>query len=156
MTYRDGMSFAWENGRSLKSISTGDNTVTMKYDSNGMRTQKSDSNGTTNYYYDSDNNLIGLTNGTDTLLFYYDSDGNVTSFKYNNTMYYYIKNLQGDIVKIIDYLGTEIANYVYDAWGNIQSVTGNQNIITLNPFRYRGYVYDNETGLYYLQSRYYL
>ena len=36
MTYRDGMSFAWENGRILKSISTGDNTVTMKYDSNGI------------------------------------------------------------------------------------------------------------------------
>ena len=118
-----------------------------------MRTQKSDNSGTTYYYYDSDNNIIGLTKGDNTLLFYYDSAGNVTSFKYGDTMYYYVKNLQGDVVKIIDYLGTEVASYVYDAWGNIQSETGELNIRRLNPFRYRGYVYDEETGLYYLQSR---
>ena len=124
-------------------------------DSNCMRTQKSDNTGTTNYYYDSDKNLIGMSKGKDTLLFYYDSDGNVTSFTYNGTMYYYIKNLQGDIVKIINQSGTEVAKYVYDAWGNIQSETGEPNIRQLNPFRYRSYVYDEETGLYYLQSRYY-
>ena len=68
---------------------------------------------------------------------------------------YYIKNLQGDIVKIIDQAGTEVAGYVYDAWGTIHSQTGDPNIRRLNPFRYRGYVYDEETSLYYLQSRYY-
>lgn len=70
-------------------------------------------------------------------------------------MYYYIKNLQGDIVKIIDQSDTEVAGYVYDAWGNIRSTTGNEAISSLNSFRYRGYVYDNESKLYYLQSRYY-
>lgn len=70
-------------------------------------------------------------------------------------MYYYIKNLQGDIVKIIDQSDTEVAGYVYDAWGNIRSTTGNEAISSFNPFRYRGYVYDNESKLYYLQSRYY-
>ena len=134
-------------------------------ESNGMRTQKTDNSGTTYYYYDSDKNLIGLTKGNDTLLFYYDSDGNVTSFKHNGTIYYYIKNLQGDIVKIIDQAGTVIANYAYDVSGKILSIKdGTNNIVNstnathlanLNPFRYRGYVYDNETGLYYLQSRYY-
>ena len=68
---------------------------------------------------------------------------------------YYIKNLQGDIVKIIDQAGTEVAGYVYDAWGTIHSQTGDPYIRRLNPFRYRGYVYDEETSLYYLQSRYY-
>jgi RHS repeat-associated protein len=149
------MTFTWEHGRQLASLQTDDNSVNYKYDSNGIRTQKSVDGTNTNYYYDSDKNLIGLTKGEDTLLFYYDSDGNVTSFKYNGTMYYYIKNLQGDIVKIIDQTGTEVAGYVYDAWGNIHSETGDSNLKSLNPFRYRGYVYDEETGLYYLQSRYY-
>ncbi len=149
------MTMTWEHGRQLASLQTEDNKVNYKYDSNGMRTQKSDSNGTTYYYYDSNNNLIGLTKGNDTLLFYYDSDGNVTSFTYNGTMYYYIKNLQSDVVKIINQSGTVCASYVYDAWGNIQSESGEPNIRRLNPFRYRGYVYDEETGLYYLQSRYY-
>ncbi len=155
LSYRDSMTMTWQNGRQLASLQTADNSVSYKYDSNGLRTQKTDNSGTTYYYYDSNKNLIGLTKGNKTMLFYYDSDGNVTSFKYNDTMYYYIKNLQGDIVKIIDQAGTEVAGYVYDAWGNIHSETGDTNLRSLNPFRYRGYVYDNETGLYYLQSRYY-
>lgn len=145
----------WEHGRQLSSLQTAENSVGYKYDSNGMRTQKDVDGTKTYYYYDSDKNLIGLTKGNATLLFYYGSDGNATSFKYNGTMYYYIKNLQGDIVKIIDQSDTEVAGYVYDAWGNIRSTTGNEAISSLNPFRYRGYVYDNESKLYYLQSRYY-
>ena len=163
--YRDGMTMSWERGRQLSSLQIANNSVSYKYDSNGMRTRKTDNSGTTYYYYDSDKNLIGLTKGNNTLLFYYDSDGNVTSFKHNGTIYYYIKNLQGDIVKIIDQAGTVIANYAYDVSGKILSIKdGTNNIVNstnvthlanLNPFRYRGYVYDNETGLYYLQSRYY-
>ncbi len=155
LNYRNGMTFTWQNGRQLASLQTEDNEVNYKYDSNGMRTQKTDNSGTTYYYYDSDKNLIGLTKGSTTLLFYYDSDGSATSFKYNGIMYYYIKNLQSDVVKIINQSGTEVVGYVYDAWGNIQSTTGDATLGNLNPFRYRGYVYDNESGLYYLQSRYY-
>ncbi len=70
-------------------------------------------------------------------------------------MYYYIKNLQGDIVKVINQAGVTYANYVYDAFGNILEAYGDPIISKLSPFRYRGYVYDIETGLYYLQSRYY-
>lgn len=155
LSYRDGMKMTRQNGRQLSPLQTGDSTVPYKYDSNGMRTQKTDNSGTTYYYYDSNNNLIGLTKGDDTLLFYYDSDSNVTSFKYGDTMYYYIKNLQGDIVKIINQSGTVYATYVYDAWGNIKSVSGAPGLRELNPFRYRSYLYDSESGLYYLQSRYY-
>ena len=85
----------------------------------------------------------------DTLLFYYDSDGSATSFSYNGTMYFYVKNLQGDVIRIIDLAGTEVASYVYDAWGNIKDTKGEPTIREINPIRYRGYVYDTETDLYY-------
>jgi len=155
LSYRDGMSFEWENGRILKKINTSDSSIQMSYDSNGMRTQKTVDGVKTNYYYDSNKNLIALVKGNDTLLFYYDSDGSATSFSYNGTMYFYVKNLQGDVVRIIDLSGTEVASYVYDAWGNIKDTNGEPTIREINPIRYRGYVYDTETGLYYLQSRYY-
>ncbi|MBR1483400.1 MAG: hypothetical protein IJ598_10595 [Ruminococcus sp.] len=77
-------------------------------------------------------------------------------------MYYYVKNLQGDIVRIVDSSGTVVVNYSYNVWGKSLSVDYNSNnsselnaVLTLNSLRYRGYVYDDETGLYYLQSRYY-
>ena len=155
LTYRDGMSFEWENGRILKKINTSDSSIQMSYDSNGMRTQKTVDGVKTNYYYDSNKNLIALVKGNDTLLFYYDSDGSATSFSYNGTMYFYVKNLQGDVIRIIDLAGTEVASYVYDAWGNIKDTKGEPTIREINPIRYRGYVYDTETSLYYLQSRYY-
>lgn len=155
LTYRDGMSFEWENGRVLKKINTSDKSVQMSYDSSGMRTQKTVDGVKTNYYYDSNKNLIALVKGNDTLLFYYDSDGSATSFSYNGRMYFYVKNLQGDVIRIIDLAGTEVASYVYDAWGNIKDTKGEPTVRELNPIRYRGYVYDTETSLYYLQSRYY-
>ena len=69
-------------------------------------------------------------------------------------IFYYVKNLQGDIVKILDEDGQEKANYVYNAWGNILSQS-NDELSSINPLRYRGYVYDEDTAMYYLQTRYY-
>ena len=156
LTYRDGMSFEWENGRILKKINTSDKAIQMNYDSNGMRTQKSVDGVKTNYYYDSSNNLFALTQGNDTLFFYYDNSGEAMSVSCNGTMYYYIKDLQGDITEIVDKDGKAVAEYAYDAWGNmLTKYNGTLTVEKLNPFRYRGYVYDEETGLYYLQSRYY-
>ena len=73
------------------------------------------------------------------------------------TEYYYLRNGQGDVVGLIDGSGAAVVEYTYDSWGKLLSTTGTL-ATTLgkdNPFRYRGYYYDNETGLYYLQSRYY-
>ena len=159
LSYRDGMSFTWVNGRILDTVTVGNTTLSMKYDSNGLRTKK----GSIKYYYDSSNNLIGMVNGNNTLLFYYDESGSPTSFSHKGTMYYYIKNLQGDICKLVNTSGSVIANYTYDAWGKLLSVkdangdciSNSSNVALLNPLRYRGYVYDDETGLYYLQIRYY-
>lgn len=156
LTYRDDMIFEWENGRILKNINTSDKAIQMSYDSNGMRTQKSVDGVKTNYYYDSSNNLFALTQGNDTLFFYYDNSGEVMSVSCNGTMYFYIKDLQGDITEIVDKDGKAVAEYAYDAWGNMLTEdNGTLTIGKLNPFRYRSYVYDEETGLYYLQSRYY-
>lgn len=74
---------------------------------------------------------------------------------YNGTEYYYIKNSRNNIYGIADISGTVVAGYSYDSWGKVLSITGNQQIGKINPFRYREYYYDSETELYYLNSRYY-
>lgn len=72
-------------------------------------------------------------------------------------MYYYVRNLQGDVVQIRSIYGTAVVEYTYDAWGNVLSISGDYagSLGKTNPIRYRGYFYDFETGFYYLQSRYY-
>ena len=99
---------------------------------------------------------------TAVLYFVYDESGKPFALKYSTNgtsfqTYYYVLNLQGDVVKLIHYIpGFEyesVATYEYDAWGNIVSSSG--RLAEINPLRYRGYYYDNETGFYYLQSRYY-
>ena len=99
---------------------------------------------------------------TAVLDFVYDESGKPFALKYSTNgtsfqTYYYVLNLQGDVVKLIHYIpGFEyesVATYEYDAWGNILSSSG--RLAEINPLRYRGYYYDSETGFYYLQSRYY-
>ena len=94
---------------------------------------------------------------TDTLYFSYDASGIPMSLIYNGADYYYTVNLQGDVTAILNTSGTAVVEYTYDAWGNILTVTGSMadTLGAINPLTYRGYVYDTETGLYYLQSRYY-
>ena len=73
--------------------------------------------------------------------------------KYNGTVYYYITNLQGDVMRIVDASQNIVTSYEYDPYGKVISAT--DTLANVNPLRYRGYVYDQETGFYYLQSRYY-
>ena len=98
---------------------------------------------------------------TAVLDFIYDESGKPFALKYSTNgtsfqTYYYVLNLQGDVVKLIHYIpGFEyesVATYEYDAWGNVSS---SGRLAEINPLRYRGYYYDSETGFYYLQSRYY-
>ena len=86
--------------------------------------------------------------------FIYDNNGKPYAFYYDGTLYYYITNLQGDVIRIIDTAGATICTYTYDAWGRLLNSSTNQ-IFKANPIRYRGYYYDAESGLYYLGSRYY-
>ena len=166
MSYRDGMIMQWQNGRELASITKNTISYSFKYNLDGLRTQKIKKQGNTvletvSYNYDSNNNLVGMKKGDTTVLYYYDSDGGLVSMSVegsgNNpdTTYLFVKNLQGDITKILDDSGDVVATYAYDAWGTLLAENEDSSIEGLNPFRYRGYVYDPETELYYLQSRYY-
>ena len=94
---------------------------------------------------------------TAVLDFIYDESGKpfamIDQLSAQPNTYYYVLNLQGDVVKLVTDSGAVAASYEYDAWGNILSQSG--SMAEKNPLRYRGYYYDSETGFYYLQSRYY-
>ncbi len=93
------------------------------------------------------------TYGSNILDFAYNPDGSLYSFRVNGTYYYYVTNLQGDVIGLVDTNGNTVASYEYDPYGDVISATG--TLAVINPMRYRGYYYDVETGFYYLQSRYY-
>ena len=153
LSYYNGSSytFTW-NGRELVKAVKGGVTTTYKYGADGLRTQKTVGSTTYNYYY-GDGLLIRQTWGSNYMDFLYDESGSAYSFIYNGTQYYYVRNLQGDVVKILNTSGAVVASYTYDAWGK---VTNSGNVVgQYNPIRYRGYYYDTDTGFYYLQSRYY-
>ena len=153
-TYR-GKALTWR-GKQLTGITDGTDVISYRYDENGLRLQKTVNNVVTDYYYNG-KVLIGLVKGNDTLRFSYDAAGNAAAVDHNGTYYYYLRNGQGDIVKLIDGTGATVVEYTYDSWGKQLSCTGTlaTTLGALNPFRYRGYVYDEETQLYYLRSRYY-
>ena len=155
LTY-DGWTFNWEHGRELASMSNGTTTWTYTYDANGMRTSRTNGTTTYNYIYNG-SQLVQMTVGNNTLHFTYDASGAPVVVDWNGTLYYYVTSFQGDVQVIMNLAGEVVVQYVYDAWGNIVATDGElaTTLGELNPLRYRGYVYDQDTGLYYLQSGYY-
>ena len=145
--------------------------VSFTYDADGMRRSKT-VNGVTHYYTYDGIQLVKEEWGNNVMIFLYDASGSPVGMQYRNStyaagvwdIYYYEKNLQGDIVAIYNATGTKLVSYDYDAWGRITSITdGNGNNIrgnashigNINPLRYRGYYYDDDLDLYYLATRYY-
>ncbi len=124
---------------------------------NGIRTSKTVNGTTITYTVDENNNVIEQSDGTNTMKFVYDSNNSPIYMEYDGVTYYYEKNLQGDIVAILDADGNTVVEYSYDIWGKLLGITGElaDALGIANPLRYRGYYYDTETELYYLQSRYY-
>ena len=148
-TYR-GKTATWTRGRKL----TAYNGNTFSYDATGRRLSK---NGI-KFYYSSEGNLLKQSNG---LEFFYGADG-LVAIKYGGLPYLCRKDMLGNILALLDSSGNIVVQYKYDAWGNHTVTDANGNAITdadhignLNPFRYRGYYFDCETGFYFLQSRYY-
>ena len=122
-----------------------------------MRTEKTIGDESFGYVWQ-DGRLIAESYEYDpqfTQYYIYDKEGSPIAWSYLDEYYYYIKNQQGDITGFTDEDGNVVVTYEYDAWGNLLSYTGVWYLAEYNSLRYRGYVYDNETGLYYLQARYY-
>ena len=152
------MSFTWQYGRQLRTLTNSQNvTSTYTYNSDGTRTAKNVGGAWSYYKLDGDRIMTMISPFGSDMHFDYDESGNVYSVNYNNADYYYIRNGQNDITGIIDSSGATVVSYVYDTWGNLISVSGSmaETLGKANPFRYRGYFFDEESGLYYCQSRYY-
>ena len=168
LSYRDGMEMTWLNGRKLTTLQSGNDSISYKYDSNGVRTSKT-VNGVEYTYEYLNGKLMHETRGEKVFDYCYDANGQLyaVSYKANSSTdavtYYFAHNWRGDITSIYDGDGNMVAKYEYDAWGNVLTVTNSNNseitdpnhIANLNPFRYRSYYYDSESGFYYLMSRYY-
>lgn len=148
-TYR-GKTATWTRGRKL----TAYDGNTFSYDATGRRLRKN----SIKFYYDSEGTLLKQSNG---LEFFYGADG-LVAIKYGGLPYLCRKDMLGNILALLDSSGNVVVQYKYDAWGNHTVTDANGNAITdanhignLNPFRYRGYYFDCETGFYFLQTRYY-
>ena len=164
----------WQ-GRELRFFDTDDGYVEYRYNENGLRCRKTFTDYVTelddvyDYYWTDDCRLQGYTvtmaGSTEpySVLVLYNSAQEPIGFTVGEHTYYYIKNIQGDVLCVTDDAGTPIIRYTYDAWGAMTISPASQNVPSqtlaevafLNPVTYRGYFYDYELGFYYLQSRYY-
>ena len=167
LSYYNGTpyTFTWE-GRRLVGAVKGAKTMSFAYNDEGIRTSKT-VNGVTTTYYVNGGRIVAESNNLRTMVYIYDASGSPIGMMYRTTSYadntfdvfWYEKNLQGDIIGVCNSEGDTLVSYNYsDAWGNhtvsyasVDGITGAH----YNPFRYRGYYYDTDLGMYYLQSRYY-
>ena len=139
-----------------------------EYNSDGIRVSKTVKGNKHTYVLDG-TRIISEAVGYETFIYLYDESGSPIGLRYRGTgypadvfsNYYFEKNIFGDIVAVYSNTGVKVGSYIYDAWGNCTVQTHNSVSIdnyivqTGNPFRYRGYYYDVETSLYYLQTRFY-
>ncbi len=147
-----GHTLSWEKGRTLKSY----DGISFEYNESGIRTVKQTASTKHTYTLDGTKILREYFGGR-SIIPMYDSEDNVCGIVYNGESYFFVKNLQGDVTHITNADGEVVAKYSYDAFGKPTTVfdSSGKSIAHYNPFRYRSYYYDTETGLYYLQSRYY-
>ncbi|MDQ0156471.1 DNRLRE domain-containing protein [Robertmurraya andreesenii] len=124
------------------------------YDEEGRRVSSNDSHGKTFYTYNGNQVLYEEDENKNVIKGYtYDDDGHPLTMFYKGITYYYLTNYRGDVLAMTDESGKIVASYTYDAWGNILTQSG--EMAEINPYRYAGYRYDDDTKLYYLMARYY-
>ena len=151
-----GWGMSWQGGRQLASMQKDGTTISFSYNDAGLRTEKT-VNGATRRYIWNSAQLMADVGAADAFYFHYSSGGELIGYTYKTaeaeTECILVKNQQGDVERVISADGTVLASYTYDAWGNV--LTSEGTLAAANPIRYRGYYFDTETSLYYLQSRYY-
>ena len=159
-----GVPLTWGEGRRLKRVSLSWGTVDFAYDSDGKRVRKTSGGNITTYYYNGNvlsglvRRTVGSTGAGTTVQFVYDTQGKPFMLRLNGkTDYFYLYNGLGDITGLVDSSNQVVVRYQYNSWGKVTSTqdTSGVSLATLNPFCYRKYVYDPETGMYCLGSRYY-
>ena len=157
LTWYNGSNWilSWENGRQLKEIKhiSGSRKTVFTYDADGLRLRKI-SDGITHDYTYAGGKLMrevitrSASGTVEVWDFFYDEAGRPFAVQVDGVMYYYITNLQGDVMQIVDSNGTTVATYDYDPYGNIAWING--NLAYTNPIRYRGYYFDTEVSNQYL------
>ncbi|MCR5092185.1 MAG: hypothetical protein K6B51_05785 [Bacilli bacterium] len=150
ITSLDGVSFSWNSDGTLKSAGKAEHL----YDSNGVRRIKVLPSGEEVRYVTDGSRILSESRGGKRLDYVYGKDG-LMGFYYSGEPYLYERGAQGDVLRVYDRSGAVVAEYAYDAYGNCEVLADVGGIASLNPFRYRGYYFDAETGLYYLNARYY-
>ncbi|KUP08306.1 hypothetical protein Q75_02940 [Bacillus coahuilensis p1.1.43] len=152
----NGHTYKWQLGDQLASMTTPTHRLSFNYNVDGYRTEKVVDGNKTTYQLDGDK-VIFENNGQDEIHYTYNTNGSLVSMNLNGVEYFYIRNNQKDIIGLVDRNGEWNVRYQYDSWGVVSSIedTSGVGLGEKNPYRYRGYRYDQETGLYYLNARYY-
>ena len=148
--------YSWTKGSLLEKV-TGDGLEAVyTYDASGIRTSKK-VNGTTTEYLTAGGSVLGEKKNGVWQYYLYDGDGQLSAISYKGGDYYYIRDNLRTITGLVDANGAAVVNYRYDSWGRMLDITGSmaETLGKDNPYRYKGYCYDEETGMYYLKSRYY-
>ena len=156
LSYGDEKTFTWKHGRELSGMTDDSGNWSFEYNADGLRVYRSNGTAEYKYYYNGSKLTRMVVNG-ENITFGYDANGAPQYVIYGGHRYFYLTNLQGNVTAIITTTGETVVEYSYDAWGNILTTTGTMadTLGKDNPLRYRGYVYDEEYGLYYLSTRYY-
>ena len=150
--------YTWNAFDQLTTVKTaaGAAVASYKYDEKGRRIYSKVGSTETYYRYDGSSNRVLFeenASGVITKAYTYDENRHPLTMTYNGSTYYYLTNYRGDVLALTDANGAVVAEYTYDAWGNI--LTSKGTMASINPYRYAGYRYDEETKLYYLMARYY-
>ena len=148
-TYKNN-NLTW-NGKRLTSYGTN----TYKYNSEGIRISKTTSEGEYKYLLDGNKIIKEIKPNNKEIYYHYDEKEELVGFNYNTKEYFYIRDITGNITNIIDSNGTIKVSYEYDAWGKVINIDGDEDLIEINSYLYKGYYYDKETLLYYCKYRYY-
>ena len=148
--------YIWQMGSQLAKVTGEGLEASYKYDASGIRTSKTVNGVKTEYLTAGSRILAEKKNGT-WQHYLYDGDGQLTAMTYKGKDYYFVRDNLRVITSLVDSDGKTVVNYSYNSWGKLLGITGSmaESLGEDNPYRYKGYYYDEETGMYYLKSRYY-